>query len=86
MKALGDPSPSVRVAAADALSRLGRLDSALPALARALQDPNDWVRLHAITVLDGLGSKADPVRDGIKAASSDKNDYVRRVVEHKPAE
>jgi uncharacterized sulfatase len=82
VKALADPSPSVRVAAADALSRLGRLDAALPVLARALQDPNEWVRLHVATLLDALGTKADPIRDAIKAADSDKNDYVRRVIEH----
>jgi arylsulfatase A-like enzyme len=82
VKALADPSPSVQVAAADALARLGRLDDALPALVRGLKHENEWVRLHAATVLDVLGSKADPVRDAIKAASSDKNEYVRRVIEH----
>jgi HEAT repeat protein len=72
----------VRIAAADALSRLGRIEEALPVLARGLQDENEWARLHAATVLDGLGSKADPVRDVLKAAAADKNEYVRRVIEH----
>ena len=82
LKAMADASPSVRIAAADAISRLGRIDEALPVLARGLKDENEWARLHAATVLDGLGSKADPVRDAIKAAAGDKNDYVRRVIEH----
>lgn len=82
VKALGDASPSVRIAAADALSRLGRLEDALPVLARGLKDDNEWARLHAATVLDSLGAKADPVRDAIKAAADDKNDYVRRVIQH----
>jgi hypothetical protein len=77
-----DTSPSVRIAAADALSQLGRVEEALPALARGLKDENEWARLHAATVLDGLGAKADPVRDTIKAAADDKNEYVRRVIEH----
>ncbi len=82
LKALGDPSASVRVAAADALTRIGRVDAALPVLERGLKDDNEWVRLHAATLLDVLGPKADPVRDAIKAASADKNEYVRRVIEH----
>jgi hypothetical protein len=81
-KALSDGSPSVRIAAADALSRLGRFEETLPVLVRGLQDENEWARLHAATVLDGLGAEADPVRDAIKAAATDKNEYVRRVVEH----
>ena len=79
---MSDSSPSVQIAAADALSRLGRLDDALPVLARALNDSNEWARLHAATVLDALGPKADSVRDAIKAAAADKNEYVRRVIEH----
>jgi len=82
LKALGDSSVSVRIAAADALSRLGRLGEALPVLARGLQDENEWARLHAATVLDGLGAKADPVKEAIQAASKDKNEYVKRVIEH----
>jgi HEAT repeat protein len=81
-KALEDSSVSVRIAAADALSRLGRLDEALPALARALKDENEWARHHAATVLDSLGAKADPVRDAVRAAAGDKNDYVKRVIQH----
>jgi len=82
VKALGDPSPSVQMAAADALAKLGRLDDALPALFRGLKHENEWVRLHAANVLDALGSKANPVRDAIKAAAGDKNEYVKRVLEH----
>lgn len=82
LKALEDPSPSVRIASADVLSRLGRLNEALPVLARGLQDENEWARLHAATVLDGLGAKAEPVREAIRAAANDKNDYVRRVIQH----
>lgn len=82
VKAMGDPSPTVRVAAADALSRLGRVQDALPVLVHGLKDENEWVRLHAATVLDGLGAKADPVRDALKAAAGDKNEYTRRVIDH----
>lgn len=79
---LGDRSPSVRLAAADALMKMGGRDDALAELARGLRDENEWVRFHAATILDALGSKADPLRDSIKAAATDKNEYVKRVIEH----
>jgi len=82
LKALGDASPSVQVAAADALSRLGRLNDALPALAKALQHENEWVRVHALNVLDGLVSKDARAREAVKVLSADKSEYVKRLVEH----
>ena len=75
-------SPSVRIAAADALCRLGRRDEALPVLARALQHENEWVKVQALNALDDLGSGAAPVREAIQALSADKGEYVKRLVEH----
>lgn len=81
-KALEDPSPDVRIAAADALCRIGRLEEALPVLGRDLKHENEWARLRAANVLDGLGPRAEPLREEIRAAAKDKNAYVQRVVEH----
>jgi hypothetical protein len=81
VKALGDASPSVQVASAQALAGLGRLDVALPALARALQSENEWVKVQALNVLDELGPKAAPVRAAVEALKQDKGEYVKRLVE-----
>jgi uncharacterized sulfatase len=80
--ALADPSPTVRVAAADALCRLGQFDTAVPVLARGLQDENEWVRLMAINVLDRIDAHAQPAREALAKAVKDKNQYVIRVAEH----
>jgi hypothetical protein len=64
------------------LSRWGRLDAALPALARALKHPNEWVRVQAAAVADALGEKARPLRDDLRAANTIKNEYLNRLVEH----
>jgi N-sulfoglucosamine sulfohydrolase len=82
VKALADASPSVQVAAADALSRLGRLDVALPALSRALRHENEWVRVQAAAVVDGLGDKGKPVHDDLRAANAVKHEYLNRLAEH----
>ncbi len=57
--ALADASPSVRIAAAEALSAMGRPKKALPVLAAALRDQSEFVRMHAMNVVDALG---DPAR------------------------
>ncbi|MFN4258487.1 MAG: sulfatase-like hydrolase/transferase [Gemmataceae bacterium] len=80
--AMKDTSPSVRVAAAEALCRQGKVAEALPVLAEALKHPNDYVRLHAVNILDLLGDQAKPVLPQLKAAQGDKNDYVNRVLSH----
>ena len=81
-KALEDPSPSVQVAAADALQRLGRVEPALAALSRALKHSNEWVRVQAAAVAASMGEKARPLHDDLKAAGSMKNDYLHRLIEH----
>jgi hypothetical protein len=80
--ALDDPSPWVRVAAADALCRLDRTGEAVPALILALGDANDWVRLAAINVLDRLDDRAAGAGPSLRAALEDANPYVVRVAEH----
>ncbi len=79
---LKDSSPTVRVAAADALCRLGKFDDALPVLIKGIQDDNEWVRVYAANVLDRLDDQARPALDVLDRATKDKNQYVVRVVEH----
>ena len=79
---LTDRAATVRVAAADALCRLGDYKQALPALTAALADDNPAVRLQAINVLDRLDERARPALEAIKNAKTDGNPYVVRVAEH----
>ncbi len=81
-QALKDTSPSVRVAAADALRRRGQTDGLLDVLTECLKDDNPWVRHAAALALDELGQAAAPARAALQAATKDSNEYVVRVVTH----
>ncbi|HZE97615.1 MAG TPA: sulfatase [Planctomycetota bacterium] len=80
-KALADPSPSVRVAAAQALAGLGQVDLALPALGKVLRENDEWAKVQALNVVDDLGPRAAPLRDAVEALKPDKGEYVKRLVE-----
>ncbi|MCS6850966.1 MAG: sulfatase-like hydrolase/transferase [Gemmataceae bacterium] len=84
-EALQDSAPWVRVAAADALCRLGEFEPAVVVLTAALTDANEWVRLQAINVLDRLGERARSAAEAIDKARKDPNQYVVRVAEHAAA-
>lgn len=77
--AASDPSPAVRVAAAEALCRSGQLQGGLAflsaAIAAGLPMPS---RLMALNALDGLGLKAGPALPAIKAVADDPDEYVSR--------
>jgi HEAT repeat protein len=47
-----------------------------------LNDDNDWVRLHAINILDRLDQHARAAIPALETARRDKNEYVVRVAEH----
>jgi N-sulfoglucosamine sulfohydrolase len=82
LKTMKDPSFSVRLAAAEALARLGRVDDALPVLVEGLKDKNEWVRLHAANILDWLGNNARPALEEMKRANRKSDQYVARVLTH----
>ncbi len=76
---LTDTSGSVRIAAAEALCRLGKADEALAAIQDCLlRDRSPRVRLQAANALQNLGPRARPALQAIKQACSDEDDYVRR--------
>ena len=56
-------------------------DVALPALSKALQSENEWVRVQALNVVDELGPKAAPIRAAVEALKPDKGEYVKRLVD-----
>jgi arylsulfatase A-like enzyme len=78
--ALRDPSPSVRVAAAEAVAGLGRHEAVLPMLRESVECTDEWVRLRAAIVLDDLDERARPAIDALRARRQDPNEYVVRVV------
>jgi hypothetical protein len=91
-KGLSDPSGFVRVAAADALARQGRLARALPVLEAAMRDlDSPWCSLQACNALDRLGEAARPllpaVRDTVERIKQDESfskpqSYPRRILGH----
>jgi arylsulfatase A-like enzyme len=89
---LDDPSASVRVAAAEALARLGRTNDALPALESGLRNAETpWAGLQAANVLDRLGERARPslpamretlARVGKEDGATSPLQFQRRILEH----
>jgi HEAT repeat protein len=60
-EALTDESPSVQVAAAEALCVLGRSKPALPILAKSVENDRVTVALHAARTIQLIGSDAKPL-------------------------
>lgn len=79
---LGSSSPSVRLGAARALCELGRRDGALPVVLEAMDDSNEFVRLHAAETLEGLLPKPGSVTAALELALKDESKYVMRVAQH----
>ena len=69
VKALDDPSRSVRIEAAGALAALGHGDRALPLLIRELSSRAPCAPVHAARTLEMLGEKARPVLADMQAAA-----------------
>ena len=80
IRALKDKSPSVRIAAARALAKLGDVKSALPVLEVELQSERQWGRLAAAIVLDEMDEQAKPSIPALKKALVNQpNKYIVRV-------
>lgn len=78
---LDDPSPDVRIAAAETLCMLGESKKALQVLRDALDHENEFVRLHAANALDNLDEIARPLLDVLEQKLNDPSKYVVRVME-----
>jgi len=87
-KAIEDPAPNVRIAAAEALCNLGRVDDAIPVLIAGLKHETPFIRLRAINVLDRLGPRARPALEAIRnarlSAKSHVGGYLGRMVGYLP--
>ena len=77
---LDDPSPSVRIAAARAVAKLGSPEEALPVLEAELQSDHQWGRLAAAIVLDEMDEEARPALPSLQQALLNQpNKYIVRV-------
>ncbi len=79
---LEDSSPSVRIAAAEALCRLGREEVALPVLTRELDTSDDTLAVETTTALLAVGEKAKPAVDALRAVLRRKSRYASSNVRH----
>ena len=79
-KCLGDNSPSVRIAAARAIARLGDPNQAIQVLKKELKSDHQWGRLAAAIVLDEMDEQARPATVALRKALKDQpNKYIIRV-------
>ena len=86
LKATQDPSPHVRVVAAEALCRIGEAPRALPILSELLlKHDNPKVRLQAANSVDHLGPIAKPAWAQLRMAAKDPDDYVKRATRYTAA-
>lgn len=75
-----DPSPYVRIVAAEAVARLGDDGSAVRVLAALVDAAPSWqVQLHAINALGFAGKGMEGAIETIRRAARGENDYVRTV-------
>jgi hypothetical protein len=78
--AMADSSPSVRIAAARAIARLGDADAAIAVLRGELESEHQWGRLAAAIVLDEMDDQAKPAVPALKKAMKGQpNKYIVRV-------
>jgi len=77
---LEDASPSVRLAAAEALADRGD-KRGLVALEKLLEHPNDQIRHHTLLALDKPMQLDDAMLDKIDKLRDDSYDYAKRVAE-----
>ena len=77
-----DEFPSVQIAAARGLCKLGYEEIGLPTLTQSLKSSDEWVRLNAALVLDEIGEKSKTIQDKLQEVMKDNNKYVVRVVNH----
>jgi uncharacterized sulfatase len=79
-RCLTDTSPSVRIAAARAIARLGNPTAAIKILQQELVSDHQWGRLAAAIVLDEMDDEAKPATDALQGALKDQpNKYIVRV-------
>jgi len=80
-KLLEDPSPSVRIAAAEALCKMGHAGDGLPVLIELAGDPQAPYALHAVNVLEEIGPLARPAETVLERCAKSSG-YVQRAAQY----
>ncbi|QDU97098.1 sulfatase-like hydrolase/transferase [Lignipirellula cremea] len=80
-KLLEDPSPSVQIAAADALVHQGETEQPLALLEQRVLDSQEYVALYAANVLENMGEAARPALPALQKASK-RDGYLARATEY----
>lgn len=78
LKLTNDPVPAVRVAAAQALCKLGDLNT-LKLLVEHIKDPNLLVGMFALRAIEELGDAGKAHREAIAGAQKSKYEFSRRI-------
>ena len=78
LKLTNDPVPAVRVAAAQALCKLGDLNT-LKLLVDHIKDPNLLVGMFALRAIEELGDAGKAHREAIAASQKSKYEFSRRI-------
>jgi N-sulfoglucosamine sulfohydrolase len=65
---LNDSSPTVQIAAAELLCKLGSPKEALPVLEKWITDDRMWLALYAARTVQMIGKEAQPMKQSIQAA------------------
>jgi N-sulfoglucosamine sulfohydrolase len=65
---LNDSSPTVQIAAAELLCKLGSPKEALPVLEKWIADDRMWLALYAARTVQMIGKEAQPIKQAIQAA------------------
>jgi HEAT repeat protein len=77
---LDDKSPAVRLVAAEGLYKPFGHPDGFAVLIEALADPQEAVRIQAISSLERFGPTAAPLKEHIaKATANDSSEYVKRI-------
>lgn len=70
--------PHVRIQLAEALTKLGETETAVPALVDLCAESRPWqIRLHAINALTFVGKAAMPALDAARLAAGGSNEYLK---------
>jgi len=80
-KALGHGSKTVQLAAASALCALNKSDAAIPVGLEAMKDPDIFVRLAAIQILESVEPKPESVMQALRIALEDKGNASNNVAD-----
>jgi HEAT repeat protein len=78
---LADPSPDVRIAAAESLCLIGRRDVAIQTLSELLSHEHPSVALRAMNALENLGDLARPAFEAVRQTAARADGYVKRAAD-----